>query len=111
MRVGTAPKYSKARAWPSRKASVVSAGNAITKQSSECGISIAKNTRHCDLGVVVEDARRYGAKVLEGPRMALKESLRGLGRKRYHKAIVGVRHIHRQEYAPLRSWCCRRGCA
>jgi len=33
------PKYSKARAWPSRKASVVSAGNAMTKQSSECGRS------------------------------------------------------------------------
>src|ERR1035437_6724349 len=35
--VGTPPKYAKARTWPSRKASVVSAGNATTKQSSECG--------------------------------------------------------------------------
>ncbi len=41
-RVGTPPKYAKARTWPSRKASVVSAGNATTKQSSECGRSIAR---------------------------------------------------------------------
>jgi hypothetical protein len=33
--VGTPPKYAKARTWPSRNASVISAGNAATKQSSE----------------------------------------------------------------------------
>src|SRR5271157_1965796 len=33
--------------WPSRNASVVSAGNAITKQSSECGRSIAKKWAFC----------------------------------------------------------------
>ena len=42
-------------------------------------------------------ARRYGAKVLESPRMAFKESLRGLDRKRHDKAIIRVRHIHREK--------------
>lgn len=39
---GPPPKYAKARTWPSRNASVVSAGNAVTKQSSEWGRSIAR---------------------------------------------------------------------
>src|ERR1035437_7927615 len=46
---------------------------------------------------IEEDARRYGAKVLESPRMAFKESLGGLGWKRHDKAIVRVRHIHREK--------------
>jgi MinD-like ATPase involved in chromosome partitioning or flagellar assembly len=39
---GTPPKYAKAWVCPSRKASIVSAGNAITKQSSDCGRSTAR---------------------------------------------------------------------
>src|ERR1035437_10746384 len=56
MRVGTAPKYSKARAWPSGNASVVSAGNAMTKQSSECGISIARKCAFCSTPAMITRA-------------------------------------------------------
>ena len=39
---GTPPKYAKARWCPFRNASVASAGNAITKQSSDCGRSTVR---------------------------------------------------------------------
>src|ERR1035437_5919772 len=59
--------------------------------------SAAQNCSFVPGNKIVEDARRYGAKVLESPRMAFKESLRGLGRKRHDKAIIRVRHIHREK--------------
>jgi hypothetical protein len=51
---------------------------------------------HCDLRVVVEDARGNSAKVCESLYMAFQESFRCLGRKRHHETIVRVWQVHRQ---------------
>src|SRR6516165_10015129 len=44
---GTPPKYAKAWLWPSRNDSVFSAGNALTKQSSDCGKSMHRKCAFC----------------------------------------------------------------
>jgi len=60
-----------------------------------------KDARHCDLGVVIQNARRHGAKMLECQYVALLESPGRLARKGGDEAIVGVGQIHRQKVGLL----------
>ena len=60
-------------------------------------LAVAKDARHRDLGVVVEDRLRYAAEELEGSDMAVTERFRRLGRIASHEDRVRVRQIHRQK--------------
>jgi hypothetical protein len=54
-------------------------------------LGAAKDLRHRDLRVVVEDARGHTAKVREGSYVAFKKRFRRLGGKRHDKTVVGMR--------------------
>ena len=58
--------------------------------------AVPENPRHCQLGVVVDDAPRHAAEVAERGVVPVAERLRRLGWKRLHEPVVAVRKIDDQ---------------
>jgi hypothetical protein len=59
-------------------------------------LAVAQDLGHGDLRVVVENLARHSTEIGKGPHVAFEKSLCGLGRKRRHETVIGVRQIHRQ---------------
>src|ERR1700747_2554089 len=56
-------------------------------------LPVAQDPRHRQPGVVIKNARGYTAQIGKRPYVAFEKSLRGLGRKCRHKAIIGMRQV------------------
>ena len=69
----------------------------FAEHSRALAFAVAKDFRHRDLGVVVDDVARHAAEVLKRGVVSLAECFRRLGGKSLYEGVVAVRQVDHQE--------------